>query len=83
MKDFQFFRFVGEELGRWSKYSPTTHKRGTLYRVFRHEDGTILLYRHKWDCWSENYGEATLQQFASLEALEKEYGWLLQKITIQ
>ena len=73
--DYEIIEIVGQELGYWRDTDdPVWNNRGTDFRVFRTEEGTILIHRTDWSRWENEDTLATILEFASLEDAAKN-GW--------
>jgi hypothetical protein len=73
--EYEIIEFTGQELGFLREVEdPTWDNRGTDYRVFRTEDGTVLIHRVDWSRWANEDTFANVFEFASLEDAIKA-GW--------
>jgi hypothetical protein len=81
--NYKTFRFVGQDIGYWSDGHPVTHDCGTSYRVFRTEEGSIIIHRIRWSKWANEDDYGTVYKFTNLEDA-KEYGFdrILQKARV-
>jgi hypothetical protein len=81
-KHYKTFTFIGEEVGYWSDAHPTTSDRGTAYRVFRTEAGTIVIHRIRWSKWSTEYDHGSIFQYTTLEEATRDFGNVLKNASV-
>jgi len=73
--EYEILEFTGQELGFWWVVNDAVWgNRGTDYRVFRTEDGTILIHRVDWSRWAGEDTFASIIEFSSIEDAIKA-GW--------
>ena len=66
-------KFVGEDIGFWSDAHPTTDERGTAYRVFRTENGEIIVHRIDWSRWTTEDDIGIIYRFPDLNAAADQF----------
>ena len=65
--DYEIIEFAGRELGYLREVEdPTWDNRGTDYRVFQTEEGTILIHRVDWSRWAGEDTFGSILEFANL-----------------
>jgi len=80
--NYQTVRFVGEDIGYWSEGHPTTHERGTSYRIFRTEAGFILIHRIRWSRWSTEDDVGDIFLFADINDAAAKFHRVLQNARV-
>ena len=78
----KMLRFVGEEIGYWSDAHPTTSDRGTVYRIFRKENGTIVIHRIRWSKWSTEYDHGSIFHYETLDDAARDFGDVLRNAKV-
>jgi hypothetical protein len=73
--DYEIVEFTGQELGYWRDTDdPIWNNRGTDFRAFQTEEGTILIHRVDWSRWANEDTFANILEFASLNDATRS-GW--------
>jgi len=73
--DYEIVEFTGQELGYWRDTDdPIWNNRGTDFRAFQTEEGTILIHRVDWSRWANEDTFANTLEFASLNDATRS-GW--------
>jgi len=73
--DYEIVEFAGQELRYWRDVDDHVwQNRGTDYRIFQTEEGSIIIHRVDWSRWANEDTFGSIIEFASLEdAIEA--GW--------
>jgi len=73
--NYEIVEFRGTELGYWRDVDdPVWRNRGTDFRVFQTEDGSIIIHRVDWSRWANEDTFGSILEFADLAEAARR-GW--------